>query len=70
MDNSKWVTVFVHVDVREKERACSMLNAVCHHVKESVWTVFDTYGTNLQPVVFGDINSLGVREVDLHFVRE
>lgn len=47
-----------------------MLNAVCCHVKESVWTGFDTYGTSLQPAVFGDINSLSVREVDLHFVTE
>lgn len=47
-----------------------MLNVVCRHVKESVWTGFDTYGTSLQPAVFGDINSLSVREVDLHFVTE
>lgn len=33
-------------------------------------TGFDTYGTSLQPAVFGDINSLSVREVDLHFVTE
>lgn len=35
-----------------------------------MWTGFDTYGTSLQPAVFGDINSLSVREVDLHFVTE
>lgn len=55
---------------RKRETTCSMLNQVCHHVKESVWTAFDTYGTSLQPAVFGDINSLSVREVDLHFVTE
>lgn len=55
---------------RKRETTCSMLNAVCRHVKESVWTGFDTYGTGLQPAVFGDINSLSVREVDLHFVTE
>lgn len=47
-----------------------MLNEVCRHVNESVWTGFDTYGTSLQPAVFEDINSLSVREVDLHFVTE
>ncbi len=55
---------------RKRETTRSMLNAVCRHVKESVWTGFDTYGTGLQPAVFGDINSLSVREVDLHFVTE
>ena len=47
-----------------------MLNVVSHRVKESVWTGFDTYGSSLQPAVFGDINSLSVRGVDLHFVRK
>lgn len=55
---------------RKRETTCSMLNEVCRHVKESVWTGFDTYGTSLQPAVFEDINSLSVREVDLHFVTE
>lgn len=55
---------------RKRETTCSTLNVVCRHVKESVWTGFDTYGTSLQPTVFGDINSLSVREVDLHFVTE
>lgn len=35
-----------------------------------MWTGFDTYGTSLQPAVFRDINSLSVREADLHFVTE
>lgn len=55
---------------RKRETTRSLLNAVSHHVKESVWTGFDTYGTSLQPAVFGDINSLSVREVDLHFVTK
>lgn len=32
-----------------------------------MWTGFDTYGTSVQPPVFGDINCL--RDVDLYFVR-
>lgn len=35
-----------------------------------MWTGFDTYGTSAQPPVFGDINCLSVRDVDLYFVRE
>lgn len=35
-----------------------------------MWIGFDTYGTSLQPAVFRDINSLSVREADLHFVPE
>lgn len=54
----------------ERQTTCWMLNQVCRHVKESVWTAFDTYGTGLQPAVFGDINRASVREVDLHFVTE
>lgn len=46
------------------------LNAARCHVKESAWTGFDTYGSSLQPAVFGDINSPSVRGVDLHFVIE
>lgn len=72
MDNSKWASVFGHVGVRKKkkkrETTCSRLSAVCQHVKEAVWTGFDTYGTDLQPAVFRDINSSSVREADLHFV--
>lgn len=55
---------------RKRGTTCSVLNAVCCHVQESVWTGFDSYRTSLQPAVFGDINSLSVREVDLHFVTE
>lgn len=66
VDNSKWASVFGHVGVWET--TCSTLNAVCRHADKSAWTGFDTYGTDLQPAVFGDINSLSVREVDLHFV--
>lgn len=33
-----------------------------------MWTGFDTYGTSLQPAVFGDINKSSVRDVDLYFV--
>ena len=62
MDNGKWASVFGQLS--------SMLNAVRRHVREAVWTGSDTCGSDLQPAVFGDINSLSVREVDLHFVTE
>lgn len=42
----------------------------CHHAKKPLWTGNDTYGTSLQPSVSGDKNSLSVRDVDLHFVKE
>lgn len=33
-----------------------------------MWTGFDTYGTSLQPAVFGDTNNSSARDIDLYFV--